>query len=1095
MNEESIFAEALGKKGPERAAFIDRHCRGDDDLQKRIEALLRAHDHPDPFLEAPAVPARIATLDEPITERPGTVIGPYKLMEQVGEGGMGLVFVAEQERPVRRKVALKVIKPGMDTRQVIARFEVERQALALMDHPNIAKVHDGGETAGGRPYFVMELVKGVPITDYCDENRLAPRERLGLFLDVCQAVQHAHQKGIIHRDIKPSNVLIASHDGVPVVKIIDFGVAKAVGQHLTERTLYTQLTQLIGTPLYMSPEQAGQSALDVDTRSDIYSLGVLLYELLTGTTPFDNERLSQASYEEMRRIIREEEPPKPSTRISTLGQAATTVSANRKSDPRRLSQLFRGELDWIVMKALEKDRNRRYESASAFAADVQRYLHDEPVQACPPSARYRLHKFARRNKAALVTTAVVAVALVSGTAVSVWQAVEARVARQDTEKSLYFHDIALAHRELSADNLGRALQLLDECPDHLRDWEWYYLKRLCRVEPIILSNESEVHSIAFHPDGGQIAAACGDGTVKVWDMRARKVVQTFPGHKPYAFSVAFRPPDGRYVASAGADRKVRLWDVATGQKVFEGDGQTGELTGVAYSVMFSPDGRHLVAGSDDEGAIVWDVADGHVVLQLPEHKKEKAAESVAFSPDGRLMASGSWGGMVRIWDARTGKLVHECQGHERRRISAVAFHPDGRWLATAGFDRTVRIWDTTTGNQLRTLRGHNGLVSGLAFSRDGRRLASSGGEDKMVKIWDPLTGREVLNLREHTFMCHCVTFSPDGRRLASASSDRTIRIWDATPLAGNEGLEVWTGEHEDEVWSAAFSPDGNRVASASWDRTVRLWDARSGGWLRTLHHPGIVLNIGFSPDGRHMVSAANTPERIPIATVWNVETCQEVSRTRANATALAIFDPEGQYLITEGPGHAVQVLDLRKGQVLGVFGRHDERIWGMTFSPDGRHLATASNDWTVKVWEWDASRLRQCQEPTRTLPVRALGWRNRVAFSPDNRCLATGGTEHAVQIWDIAKAEQEPKTLRGHTGDVFAVAFSPDGRWLASAGEDTTVRLWDATSGEPQHKLRGHTGWVNSLAFSHDSQRLVSGSRDHTVKVWDLNRQEGKHQR
>jgi serine/threonine protein kinase len=341
---------------------------------------------------AGAAAAAVAATDEPITERPGTIIGPYKLMEQIGEGGMGLVFVAEQQRPVRRKVALKVIKPGMDTRQVIARFEAERQALALMDHPNIAKVFDGGTTGeseprptgsgdacplpvgrgSGRPYFVMELVKGVPITDYCDENRLTPPERLGLFLDVCHAVQHAHQKGIIHRDIKPSNVMIASHDGVSVVKIIDFGVAKAVGQHLTDRTLYTQFTQLIGTPLYMSPEQAGQSALDVDTRSDIYSLGVLLYELLTGKTPFDKERLSQASYEEIRRIIREEEPLKPSTRISTLGQAATTLSTQRKSDPKRLGQLFRGELDWIVMKALEKDRNRRYESASAFAADVQR---------------------------------------------------------------------------------------------------------------------------------------------------------------------------------------------------------------------------------------------------------------------------------------------------------------------------------------------------------------------------------------------------------------------------------------------------------------------------------------------------------------------------------------------------------------------------------------------------------------------------------------------------------------------------------------------------------------------------------------------------
>jgi serine/threonine protein kinase len=333
---------------------------------------------------------------------------------------MGLVFVAEQQQPVRRKVALKVIKPGMDTRQVIARFEAERQALALMDHPHIARVFDGGVTSSERPYFVMELVKGVPLTEYCDQNQLALGARLELFLQVCAAVQHAHQKGIIHRDLKPSNVLVLSHDGTPVVKVIDFGVAKAIGQQLTDKTLYTQVDQLIGTPLYMSPEQAGQSSLDVDTRSDIYALGVLLYELLTGTTPFDKERLREADYDEMRRIIREEEPPRPSTRVSEQSRsvnprrtphrgspdapagptavAATTVSEKRQSDPRKLSRLFRGELDWIVMKALEKDRNRRYESASAFAADVVRYLNHEAVQACPPSALYRLRKFVRRYR-------------------------------------------------------------------------------------------------------------------------------------------------------------------------------------------------------------------------------------------------------------------------------------------------------------------------------------------------------------------------------------------------------------------------------------------------------------------------------------------------------------------------------------------------------------------------------------------------------------------------------------------------------------------------------------------------------------------------
>jgi len=433
----SLLGEAVEHSSPEeRAAFLDKACAGDAGRRARVEELLRAHQAAGNFLQGNRPPAEpIATVDEPIREGPGTAIGPYKLLEQIGEGGFGVVFMAEQTQPVRRKVALKVLKPGMDTRQVVARFEAERQALAIMDHPNIAKVLDGGQTTSGRPYFVMELVKGVPITDFCDQHQLTPRQRLELFLSVCQAVQHAHQKGIIHRDLKPSNLLVSVHDTTPVVKVIDFGVAKALGQELTDKTLFTGIAQMIGTPLYMSPEQAGQSGLDIDTRSDIYALGVLLYELLTGTTPFSKERFRQAAYDEIRRIIREEEPPRPSTRLSDSKDSLPSISAQRHMEPAKLTTLVRGELDWIVMKALEKDRNRRYETANGFAQDIQRYLADEPVQACPPSAWYRCRKFARRNKGALLTTALVAAVLLGATAVSVWQAVRATEALESDRRT------------------------------------------------------------------------------------------------------------------------------------------------------------------------------------------------------------------------------------------------------------------------------------------------------------------------------------------------------------------------------------------------------------------------------------------------------------------------------------------------------------------------------------------------------------------------------------------------------------------------------------------------------------------------------------
>jgi eukaryotic-like serine/threonine-protein kinase len=447
--EESIFTEALDKRSPdELVAFLDGACGSDAALRARVENLLRSHEHAGSFLRKPLA----ATVDQPAREQPGMVIGPYKLMEQIGEGGMGLVFVAEQQQPVRRRVALMIIKPGMDSRQVIARFEAERQALALMDHQNIAKVYDTGTTESGRPYFVMELVHGVPITDYCDANQLTPRQRLELFVPVCQAVQHAHQKGIIHRDLKPSNVLVTMYDDKPVPKVIDFGVAKAVEQRLTEKTVYTQFGTLVGTFEYMSPEQAEMNAFGVDTRSDVYALGVLLYELLTGTTPLERPRLRQAAFDEIRRIIKEEEPPRPSVRLSTSG-ALAKVAAARKTDPGKLSRLVRGELDWVVMRCLEKDRTRRYDTASALARDVERYLRDEPVEACPPSAGYRLRKLARKYRKPLEAAAAFAILLLAGVVVSSWLAVRATQAEKDTRAE---RDRALEAEKLASEEKQNA---------------------------------------------------------------------------------------------------------------------------------------------------------------------------------------------------------------------------------------------------------------------------------------------------------------------------------------------------------------------------------------------------------------------------------------------------------------------------------------------------------------------------------------------------------------------------------------------------------------------------------------------------------------
>jgi len=1065
-----------------------------------------------------------------VAEKTDDQISHYKLLQQIGEGGCGVVYMAEQTEPVRRRVALKVIKLGMDTAQVIARFEAERQALALMDHPNIAKVFDAGATDSGRPYFVMELVRGIKITDWCNQNQLSTTQRLDLFIRVCQAVQHAHQKGIIHRDIKPSNILVTLHDGVPVPKVIDFGIAKATnGQRLTDKTVFTAFEQFIGTPAYMSPEQAEMSGLDIDTRSDIYSLGVLLYELLTGNTPFDARELMASGLDAMRKTIREKEPVRPSTRLSQalVGDDVRRLTSKKSKiqnpkpeivrvSSRRLLQvretiaLLRGDLDWIVMKCLEKDRGRRYETANGLAADLKRHLDNEPVMARPPSTAYRLQKAFRRNKVAFSAGLAVAAALLLALAAlsvstllitrqqkETRHALQAETqAKRESMQSLerervdsYFHRITLAHRELSVDNLAATLKYLNQCPEDLRGWEWDYLNRLGRIEPVVLRNTNAVHGLAFHPDGRRVAAGCGDGTVRIWDLTSGKVVQMLRGHEQYVFCVKFCPPDGRFLASASADRTIRLWDLSTGLEVFQVEGVQGEQTGMANSIAFSTDGAHLTTPSADGAVIFRDVSDGREVSRLPA-RQPMPSIAVASSPDGELLATGGWGGVLQIWNVRTHAPLQSLSNQFRAtRISAAQFSPDSQQLVTSSFDRTLRVWDARSGEVLRSLAGHIGIVSSLAISPDGRRIASSGGEDKTVRLWDAESDREILTLRGHTSGCHAVAFSADGRRLVSAAGDGTIRVWDATPLQPNQAEPALTCRHQGEVWSVSFSPDGRILASGGWDKTVRLWEAQTGAHVRTLSHPDYVFHISFRPDGQQLAASTFPDGKGETVKIWDTLTGQEAYAIREvrSMPFCVSFDPTGRYLLREGTNYTVKVSDARSGAEVGVLGRHDWNIWSIVFSPDGQRVATASSDGWVKLWRWDPSRLAWPQEPEWKLRVRAVGFGERVVFSSDGRKLMTGGEENTVKIWDIG-AGQEPRTLRGHTGEVWALALDSEERWLATGGEDTTIKIWNVSSGQLLHTLRGHTGVIMSLAFSPDGRRLASGSRDHTVKLWDTGR-------
>jgi eukaryotic-like serine/threonine-protein kinase len=1076
---EELLHQAMALAPEKRAEFLDEACQSNETLRADLESLLLVGDEmSEDYLNSPllgVLDREIGEIDSATVLTAGQIFAQrFELIRKLGEGGMGQVWLAEQVAPVRRQVALKLIKAGMYDEAVVQRFQSERQSLAIMDHPAIAKVFDAGTTPQGQPYLVMEYVPGLPITDYCDQRKLKIKDRLELFIQACEGVQHAHQKAIIHRDLKPSNILVIEVDGKPVPRLIDFGLAKTTLPNAAGENAFTQLGQFLGTPGYMSPEQVNLQARDIDTRTDVYSLGVVLYVLLTGLQPWETKRREKPSLEEWLRQLREEEPPNPSTKVSGDKDTSTATAEARSIEPKQLVTLLRGDLDWITMKALERDRKRRYGTPSELAADLRRYLNDEAVTARPASAGYQIRKFVRRHRiaAAFIGMVTVLSVVASGAAlIAVKQKSEAEHQAAETLKAqaqlltqgaaqrVKDYDVTgaqgiilevLTNSEFAQSHTPAAISVFQD------------IRAADAQLAVLAGHAGSVLGAAYSPDGTRIVTASYDKTARIWDSRTGAQLAVLSGHSDKVNSAAYSP-DGTRIVTASYDKTARIWDARTGAELAVLSGHGDFVRSAAYS----PDGTRIVTASYDRTARIWDARTAAQLAVLTGHGDH--VRSAAYSPDGTRIVTASYDKTARIWDARTGAELAVLSGHGDI-VLAAAYSPDGTRIVTASYDKTARIWDARTGAQLAVLSGHSQLVETVAYSPDGTRIVTAS-DDKTARIWDARTGAELSVLSGHASYVVSAAYSPDGTRIVTASYDRTARIWDSRTGAQ---LAVLAG-HGDFVRSAAYSPDGTRIVTTSYDKTARIWDARTGAQLAVLSgHGGFVLSAAYSPDGTRIVTASYDKT----ARIWDARTGAQLAVLSGHAgfVLAAAYSPDGTRIVTASFDKTARIWDARTGADITVLSGHGDIVASAAYSPDGNRIVTASYDRTARIW--DARTAAQLA----VLSGHA-GFVLAAAYSPDGTRIVTASFDKTARIWDARTAAQLA-LLSGHDR-INSAAYSPDGSRIVTASDDKTARIWDARTAAQLAVLSGHSDIVETVAYSPDGTRIVTASDDKTARIWD----------